>query len=186
MEKTICQICGNEFNVRSYQLKIGTGKYCSSKCRGKGVNKPVPVEERIMKFIDVKEENDCWEFKGSKNKNGYGKIGVGGKKNDSAHRVIFKIYNSDIPKDMVILHTCDNPSCCNPKHLVLGTQNDNIQDMVQKGRNKVRTGSIMPLELLEEIKNTYSGQKGFKIEMARKYSCSPTTITNLIKKFKME
>lgn len=145
MVKTICQTCGNEFNVRSYQLKIGTGKYCSSKCRGKGVNKPVPVEERIMKFIDVKEENDCWEFKGSKNKDGYGKIGIGGKKNESAHRVIFKIYNFDIPKNMVILHTCDNPSCCNPKHLVLGTQNDNIQDMVQKRRNKIRKGSIMPL-----------------------------------------
>lgn len=183
MVKTICQTCGNEFNVRSYQLKIGTGKYCSSKCRGKGVNKPVPVEERIMKFIDVKEENDCWEFKGSKNKDGYGKIGIGGKKNESAHRVIFKIYNFDIPKNMVILHTCDNPSCCNPKHLVLGTQNDNIQDMVQKRRNKIRKGSIMPLELLDEIKNNYKGQKGFKIEMARKYNCSPTKITNLIEKY---
>ena len=182
MEKTICQTCSKEFNVRSYQLKIGTGKYCSPKCRGKGVNKPVPVENRIMKFINVKKENDCWEFKGCKNKDGYGKIGTGSKKNEFAHRVIFKMYNSDIPDNMVVLHTCDNPSCCNPKHLVLGTQNDNIQDMVQKGRNKVRTGCRMPLELVEEIKNNYKGQRNFKIEMAKKYNCSPTTITNLIKK----
>ena len=68
MVKTICQTCRKDFFARAYQIKIGTGKYCSAGCRGKGVNKPIPVEDRIMKFINVKDENECWEFIGFKNK----------------------------------------------------------------------------------------------------------------------
>lgn len=181
MVKTNCQVCGIEFFARAYQIKIGTGKYCSAKCRGKGVNKPIPVEDRIMKFIDVKSDNECWEFLGFKNNDGYGKIGISNNKTESAHRVIYRLYKGDIPKDKVIMHTCDNPSCCNPKHLKIGTQNDNIQDMVNKSRNITRVGIRMPKELVEDIKNNYKGQRGFKIQMAIKYNCSPSTVTNLIK-----
>jgi hypothetical protein len=91
MIKVNCQVCKNEFLARSYQIKIGTGKYCSAKCRGMGVNKPIPVEERIMKFIKVLSKNECWQFIGYKNKDGYGKIGIGKGKVDSAHRIIFKM-----------------------------------------------------------------------------------------------
>jgi hypothetical protein len=181
MVKAICQTCEKEFFARAYQIKIGTGKYCSAKCRGKGVNKPIPVEDRILKFIDIKGENECWEFTGFKNKNGYGKIGISNGKVDSAHRVMYKIYNGNIPEDMVIMHTCDNPACCNPKHLVLGTQNDNIKDMISKGRFVPRnTPHKLTEEQMNEIRNKYTGKRGGKVKLAKEYNVVVTTITNIL------
>lgn len=181
MIKTICQTCGKEFFTRDYQIKIGTGKYCSAKCRGIGVNKPIPVEERIMNFINIKEENECWEFVGSKNKDGYGRIGISNGKTESAHRVMFKINKGDIPKDMVVMHICDNTSCCNPNHLILGTQNDNIQDMINKGRFVQRnTPYKLTEEQMNEIRNKYTGKRGEKVKLAKEYNVVITTITNIL------
>lgn len=185
MVKTICQTCGKEFFARAYQIKIGTGKYCSASCRGKGVNKPISVEERIMQFINIKDENECWEFAGFKNKDGYGKIGISNGKVDSTHRIIYKIHNGDIPNNMVVMHTCDNPSCCNPKHLILGTQNDNIQDMVSKQRNVYKTKEDSHFAKLTEgqvteIRNKYTGKRGEKVKLAKEYNVVVTTITNIL------
>lgn len=181
MVKTICQTCGKEFFARAYQIKIGTGKYCSAGCRGKGVNKPIPVEDRIMKFINVKDENECWEFTGFKNKDWYGIIGTSNGKCESAHRIIYKIHNKEILENMVVMHTCDNPSCCNPKHLVLGTQNDNIQDMISKGRFVPRNMSFkLTEEQMNGIRNKYTGKRGEKVKLAKEYNVVITTITNIL------
>lgn len=53
-----------------------------------------------------------------------------------AHKLMYQLYRGPIPKGMVCRHLCDNPRCVNPYHLQLGSQRDNIQDMVSKGRNK--------------------------------------------------
>lgn len=185
MVKTICQTCGKEFFARAYQIKIGTGKYCSARCRGKGVNKPIPVEDRIIKFINVKDENECWEFTGFKNSDGYGIIGISNGKCESAHRVMYRIHNKEIPENMVIMHTCDNSSCCNPKHLVLGTQNDNIQDMVNKQRHVYQTKedshfAKLTEEQVVEIRNKYTGKRGEKVKLAKEYHVVVTTITNIL------
>jgi hypothetical protein len=52
-----------------------------------------------------------------------------------AHRVVWELANGEIPSDLVVLHSCDNPRCCNIRHLSIGTQADNLKDMFQKGRN---------------------------------------------------
>lgn len=56
------------------------------------------------------------------------------KKNWYLHRYIFHKYCEEIPEGMVVMHKCDNPRCINPDHLELGTQKDNIHDMIRKGR----------------------------------------------------
>lgn len=71
----------------------------------------------------------CWEWIGSRNKQGYGQFGAGG-----AHRYSFLLHFGELPTDKDICHTCDNPPCIRPDHLFSGTTQDNILDMERKGR----------------------------------------------------
>jgi hypothetical protein len=74
----------------------------------------------------------CWLFTGCVNNKGYGQIRYNGK-TMLAHRVAYELITGEEPNG-VLLHTCDTPLCCNPEHLTVGTQLDNLQDMRNKGR----------------------------------------------------
>ena len=95
-----------------------------------------PLAERFWeKIIKGFSENDCWQWDGAKTGHGYGVIGLGvGKKMIMAHRLSYQLHLGEIPIDLLVCHTCDNPECCNPKHLFLGSYSDNMQDCKAKGR----------------------------------------------------
>ena len=76
---------------------------------------------------------DCWGWVGAPTPKGYGTLGHGGKML-KAHRLSWELHNGSIPDGLCVLHSCDNPPCCNPRHLFLGTKEDNVADMVSKGR----------------------------------------------------
>ncbi len=87
-------------------------------------------------------ENGCWEWT-STTHNGYGQFESGGismpalkSKKRGAHQVSYEAYHGAIPKGLVVRHTCDNPLCINPDHLILGTQADNVSDREARGRRK--------------------------------------------------
>lgn len=111
------------------------------------VNKPKPVGqdhrdyliERVVNGIDDAPEDGCWEWRGALLKDGYGYLGVAGKK-IRVHRITYMLANGDIPEGLGILHSCDNPPCCNPKHLRAGTQADNARDMVDRNRHEYPCG----------------------------------------------
>ena len=92
------------------------------------------VQERIENRI-VKDPSGCWLWQGYTQK-GYGRISVGNK-NKRVHRVYWEILNGPILNDLFVCHHCDVPCCVNPTHLFLGTQKENIQDMVRKGRGSL-------------------------------------------------
>lgn len=73
----------------------------------------------------------CWDTCRYKDKDGYWQVGPRRRK---AHRVSWALYNGPILGDLLVCHTCDNPSCTNPEHLFLGTQSDNLKDSVRKNR----------------------------------------------------
>lgn len=77
---------------------------------------------------------DCWEWKGAKvGGTEYGSFNVAGKRLRS-NRAAWLLLRGPIPDGLHVLHRCDNPPCCNPDHLFLGTQLDNIRDAIAKGR----------------------------------------------------
>lgn len=90
------------------------------------------AEERIAKKCNI-SDSGCHEFMGHRDKDGYGKIRLKGKM-QAVHRVIYRLKVGDIPDKYCVCHRCDNPSCCNPDHLFLGTHQDNMIDMTLKGR----------------------------------------------------
>lgn len=97
--------------------------------------KSTPIE-RVLARIEKDEQTCCWNFQGAKNESGYGIVGLGGRKDgvDRAHRISYRHFKGDIPKGMFVCHKCDNPSCCNPEHLFIGTAADNHKDMREKNR----------------------------------------------------
>lgn len=82
----------------------------------------------------VKE--DCWEYTGRLNENGYGIFGFL-KRPTRVHRFVFEMLKGPFDKTLFVCHHCDNPKCFNPAHLFLGTQTDNMSDASRKGRIKI-------------------------------------------------
>jgi hypothetical protein len=95
------------------------------------------VKTNLIQFISSRSKlsntSDCIEWSLSKDKNGYGKTKLNGK-SMQAHRLAWIAYNGDIPHNLLVCHSCDNPSCINPNHLFLGTSQDNMTDKMKKGR----------------------------------------------------
>lgn len=92
------------------------------------------VTARLWRRIDVRSPLECWTWEGTTESNGYGRIKISGGKMKSAHRAVWEDFYGAIPAGLCVLHRCDNPPCCNPFHMSLGTNDQNMADMVAKGR----------------------------------------------------
>lgn len=122
-----------------------------------GHSNVVPIEKRFWEKVKKASNDECWLWLGGKTYGGYGVIGSGGRHGlIRAHRLSWEIANSKIPEGLWVLHKCDNPPCVNPKHLFLGTQSDNMNDCIAKGRqpNYRKSHCVNGHEYTEE--NTYT------------------------------
>jgi len=97
----------------------------------------------------VDKSGDCWEWTAYVDKAGYGNF-KRNNRNGYVHRVSWELTNGEIPKGLCVLHHCDNRKCVNPDHLFLGTQYDNMQDMIEKGRKRPTYGSGHGMSKLTE------------------------------------
>lgn len=89
--------------------------------------------ERELRSRVTVNENGCWVWNGPYGRRGYGRYKVLG--TEAAHRASYMIFKGTIPEDQpFVCHTCDNPPCVNPEHLFVGTHQDNVDDMLHKGR----------------------------------------------------
>lgn len=103
--------------------------------------RPGSEPERFWPKVEFIPFHECWEWTGSKDRDGYGLIGTD-KGTRGAHRISYEISTGKhLGKEAHVLHKCDNPSCVNPQHLFSGSHSDNMQDKLKKGRdqNQIKT-----------------------------------------------
>lgn len=158
-----------------------------------------PPEERVWNFINkIGRDNEtlpeyqhltrCWAWKGYKNIKGYGQLSVDGKIMP-AHRFSYQLHHPLTTHvndtKMCVCHRCDNTECCNPEHLRLGTQTENMRDMYEKGRGNQPKGEKQHLSKLTEkhvleIRAKYSNEKITKQKLADEYGVGHTLIGFII------
>ena len=121
-------------------------------------------------------ETECWEWTASLNENGYGRFSSGERYGvpTKAHRASYWINRGPFDTSFKVLHICDNPKCVNPKHLRLGTQDDNLKDMMVKGR------ALKKLNL-EDTKNIIIDSRPQRV-IAKAYGVTKNTIASIQKR----
>ena len=102
------------------------------------------LKQRFDEKYIIDESTGCWNWKKTSGRR-YGSMWLDDKR-QQAHRASWQLHIGEIPEGLCVLHKCDNTKCVNPNHLFLGTQTDNMQDMVKKGRrnenNKAKPGEL--------------------------------------------
>lgn len=110
--------------VGGVEEECGEGSFCASE----------KTKRLFWQKVDVRGPDDCWEWKACRHKSGYGQMRLG-KQRLAAHRFSLMLKTGrTFPRKSFVCHRCDNPPCCNPRHLFIGTQLDNMRDMWSKGR----------------------------------------------------
>lgn len=143
--KRLCPGCGKPLHrAGDPPSKFANRKHCSVECsracrRRLRRDPKERFEEKVDRSPGFGPKGDCHRWTAAIGTHGYGTFEMDGPK--VAHRVSYQLYCGEIPDDMQVLHRCDNRQCVNPDHFFLGSQADNIDDMMKKGRAKPRIGS---------------------------------------------
>lgn len=144
--ESICEKCGVGFSwVRAKNAP--SPRFCSMKCRGHTGFKPGGIfrtseetaEEKLSRLRrnlqkNVITQEGCWDWKGGIENTGYARLSIRDVPCRHAHVASYLLRNGEIPEGLQVNHLCHNRKCCNPDHLYLGTQADNMRDKVQANR----------------------------------------------------
>ena len=139
---------------------------------------PARVIKRFWSKVEINGLNNCWLWKGARLYNGYGTFSLTHTKQVRAHRFAVEVSSGPIPPGECILHDCDNPPCCNPRHLWTGTDLDNIADRDAKGRQakgeRISTSKLTPPQV-REIRRDPREQR----DIAADYQVCKSTVGNI-------
>lgn len=143
------------------------------------------VEARLRWHGWDETPRGCWEFRGPKHRQGYGRIKI----NNTAelvHRLAYEAWVGPIPEGLIVRHKCDNPPCINPEHLETGTHKDNSDDKIERGRQAARSGedhygAKLTWREVREMRTTYKANGVSERDLARRYGVGRTTVSKILK-----
>lgn len=116
----------------------------------------------------------CWPWRGEVDKDGYGYVG-----RDRTHRIAYaREAGMELQVGDVVMHTCDNPTCCNPRHLALGTQLQNIADRVSKGRSAIGEANGRAKLTAEQVLQVFNSDEPIE-DLAIRYSVTEACIRDV-------
>jgi hypothetical protein len=158
-------VCGEEKLVRAGQLRTGKFFYCG---------------KEVCRFWSkvYRPQEGCWIWTASKKSSGYGAFKA--KRTMPAHHYSWIMKNGPVPEGLFILHSCDNKLCVRPDHLFLGTHQDNMDDMVSKGRQSRDKGLKITKEFAEQLRLEYADGSVSQPVLAQKYGLSLPLVENVL------
>lgn len=144
---------------------------------GKPAESISELAQKILSLVEADTNGGCWLWPRSVNARGYGQISYhfACKK---THRVVFEHFNGKIPEGMVVCHKCDVTACCNPNHLFLGTQSENIKDCANKGRHREHRYEKITYQAAKEIFWAVRSGKSHR-QVAGEHGCEGTTVNRI-------
>lgn len=182
----VCENCQAEFVVHLCTVNAGGGRFCSTACRVEGIareKRSTTLLARFQKYVDLTNTEGCLPWLGGTDEFGYGIICVGGGKKRPAHQVAFELNGGTIPEGHQVLHHCDNPPCCRPKHLFTGTIQDNARDRDAKGRQAKGeasgTAKLTNAQVLNIRANFVPGRDNYSA-VGRVHGVGPAAIRRII------
>lgn len=128
-------------------------EYKLPKAFAENINYKLYHSDVIINFLSniLFNPNGCWLWERAKNSEGYGYL-WNKTSCERVHRISYKLFKEDIPINKVVMHNCDNPSCCNPEHLIIGTRGENNTDRALKNRNRDQDGENNNIAKLTWVK----------------------------------
>jgi hypothetical protein len=138
-------------------------------------------------MVDKAGPDDCWPWTWHHLRDGYGvvhNLSLGTIRHLRAHQLAYRLKRGLIPEGMSVLHRCDNPPCCNPAHLFVGTHDDNMRDMVIKGRSRRGEDhgrAKITEDIVRDIRRRYDAGEQI-LSIARDIHLSPTATELAVKR----
>jgi hypothetical protein len=144
---------------------------------------------RLCRTIQSGPDSDCWPWQGPLNTKGYPRFNANGKRYTATRVVLGLRLGRYLEPNERACHTCDNPPCCNPAHLFVGSQADNVADCVAKGRqrtpaSKGETNSRAKLSADQVAEIMCLKGAMFQREIAQKYGVSRQTVSAIHRGFR--
>ena len=149
---------------------------------------PVPVEQRFWEKVDRRGPDECWEWIGGRDRDGYGMFWDGtvypngSPFTGRATRFSYRLHLGSIPDGALICHRCDHPPCVNPAHLFIGSAADNTADMMAKGRYRATRPKLTD-EAVAEIRRLWNGpyRQPTQRSLAAQFGVTQTQISKIVR-----
>jgi HNH endonuclease len=188
----VCVVCGT---VRRFSLSVAKrrrtcGQECAYKVRGEHTRRRNIArwgDWRDRFWRNVQKGDGCWEWQAHRDRDGYGRFTVPDREKRfpaPASRIAWELANGTrVPDGLIVCHHCDNPPCCRPDHLYVGTFADNVRDSYERGRQNPprgerQGGSKLTAEQIREIRTLILNGHRHR-DIAARFAVDPSLISRI-------